>query len=78
MEKEMVEKRAKVRKIIKEGLQLAIANSIFEESISRNGGYKWCVNHWSGADLADDILHTWIEDENGNIAIDRLINLILY
>ena len=76
MEKEMVEKRAKVRKIIKGSLWFAIISSI--ASISHNASYEWCANHRSGADLVDDILHTWIEDEDGNIAIDRLINLILY
>jgi len=74
--REIVEKRVKVRKIIEEGLRLAIVNSI--ESIGHSASYEWCVNHWSSADFATDTLGAWIEDEDGDIAIDRLVTLIMY
>jgi len=76
MEGERAKRRVEVRKIIEEGLQLTISDSF--ESISHNASYEWCVNHWSGADLVTDTLNTWIEDEDGYIAIERLVNLIVY
>ena len=68
--------RAEIRKIIEKGLRFAITSSI--ASINQNASFKWCVTHWRGDDLVDDILHTWLEDEDGDIAIDRLVNLLIY
>jgi len=73
--KEIARTRAEVRKVIEKGLRFAITSSI--ASINQNASFKWCITCWRG-DLVDDILHTWLEDEDGDIAIDRLVNLLIY
>lgn len=72
---DLEKKRNKIREIIEEGLLDIIDKGV--ELRGDNGSYEWCINQWCGGDYAIDILDTWKEGE-GRLAMDRLVNLIIY
>ena len=69
-------KRELVREIIEKALINAISQGFIDYGEKR--GDKWCKSQWGRDEYVADTLISWMFDEDGNLAIDRLVNLIIY
>ena len=73
---DLEKKRELVREIIEQYLVNAIERGIIDYGGKISDG--WCKNQNGRDEYVMDILCTWFTDEDGDIAIDRLVNLIIY
>lgn len=69
-------KRELMREIIEQYLVNAIERGIIDCGEKISDG--WCKSQGGRDEYVMDILCTWMDDEDGNIALDRLVNLIIY
>ena len=63
-------KRIKAEDIILAALRRAISEGLDKKSLAMWGGSK--------QEYVENLLEDWLSDEDGRIAVDRLVNLIIY